>query len=202
MVSGIRQPAIVVAAWLLALGGTAWPLLRADFVPGAEAAAPEQWPALSEIERDESMPTILMLVHPKCSCSRASIAELAQVMSVLHGRATAHVLFLDPSSENAEWTHSGLWDEAKAIPGVQVHADPDGHDADLFGVKTSGQTLLYDRSGILRFSGGITLFRGHAGDSPGKTKLLNAALSATEPTEKSAVFGCALHETKAYGGSM
>ena len=42
-----------------------------------------------------------------------------------------------------------------------------GAEANLFGAATSGQTMVYDPGGRLRFSGGITAARGHYGDNVG-----------------------------------
>ena len=49
-----------------------------------------------------------------------------------------------------------------------------------FGSATSGQTLLYDGDGALRFSGGITGSRSHAGDNAGRRSLV-ALLNGAQP---------------------
>jgi hypothetical protein len=60
--------------------------------------------------------------------------------------------------------------------------------------------LLYDRHGILLFSGGVTGVRGHAGDNIGEERLV--ALVKGEGTDRrdSPVFGCALESVHAPGG--
>ena len=42
------------------------------------------------------------------------------------------------------------------IPGVTTIVDRDGTQASLFGAETSGQVVLYDSHGELKFRGGIT----------------------------------------------
>jgi hypothetical protein len=106
------------------------------------------------------------------------------------------VFFFRPRAQPPEWTRTDLWETAKAIPGVQVFEDPDSSVAQRFGVFTSGQTLLYDSAGRLRFKGGITAFRGHSGDNLGRstiTALLHGdALPATAFPMTTPVFGCSL----------
>jgi hypothetical protein len=136
-----------------------------------------------------------MFAHPQCGCSRASLGELAIIMAHGRGQVNASVFFYRPT-EPPEWTRSHLWETATAIPGVHVFEDPDGSVAESFGVFTSGQTLLYDSAGRLRFKGGITAFRGHSGDNVGRSAI-NAllhgdALAATAFPVTTPVFGCSL----------
>ena len=75
---------------------------------------------------------------------------------------------------------------------MQSVRDDGGAEARAFGVETSGQTLLYDAAGKLRFNGGITGSRGHAGDNAGR-KALVALIGETAPDRNGAsVFGCPL----------
>jgi hypothetical protein len=165
---------------------------RYEATPGAAATAPLEWPAETPLARVPERATLVMLAHPHCPCTRASIGELALLMAHFHGRLTAHVLFLRPPGTPEEWEATNLWDSAAAIPGVVVASDPDGAQARRFGAMTSGQVVLYDASGRLAFSGGITRARGHAGGNPGRdaiTAVLEKGLAAATETP---VFGCSL----------
>ena len=67
--------------WLASVGtGLAW-LMAYDNTPGAPADAPATWPADSALSRDTSGPTLVMLAHPRCDCTRASIGELAELLA-------------------------------------------------------------------------------------------------------------------------
>ena len=138
--------------------------------------------------------TLVMFAHPQCGCSRASVGELAIIMA--HENVNASVFFYRPPTESPEWAKTDLWQAAAAIPGVHVFEDPGGHVAQSFGVFTSGQTLLYDSGGHLRFKGGITAFRGHSGDNAGRSAitalLQGGALPATGLPVTTPVFGCSL----------
>jgi len=133
-----------------------------------------------------------MLAHPRCPCTRASIAELAVLMTRLGSEARAHVLFVRPRAVEAGWEKTSLWQSAAAIPGVTVHADPGGAEAALFRAATSGQVIVYDASGKLAFSGGITGARGHEGDNVGLLRALAELKGRRADQNESKVFGCAL----------
>jgi hypothetical protein len=133
-----------------------------------------------------------MLAHPRCPCTRSSLAELARLTA--RGDADVWVLFLRPEGATAGWEKTGLWDTAAAIPGVQVLADADGTAARAFGAETSGHVLFYDATGALRFSGGITAARGHEGPSAGGDSILAALRGNAPAQDHTPTFGCPLIE--------
>jgi hypothetical protein len=80
------------------------------------------------------------------------------------------------------------------VTGVRPRRDPGGRETDRFGVKTSGQVLLYGPEGALQFQGGITAGRGHEGDNAGRAAL-RALLTGARPADtETFVFGCSMHE--------
>jgi len=185
-----HRPYIVFAAavWIVGIAFGVRALQRFESAPGAVGLTPAEWPAGSQIVREPGRMTLVMLVHPQCSCTVASLTELAEVMERARGRVNAWVLFVQPRSA----PHSATWDEAAQLSGVRVGVDPVGAEATRFGALTSGHIVLYDPAGRLLFSGGITAARGHAGENMGRIQLL-AMLDATTPTmQRHAVFGCAL----------
>jgi hypothetical protein len=188
------RAAALIAGWMaLASGGMvafAWYGGRA----GDAASAPAQWPAASHLRLDAQRPTLLMLAHPKCPCTRASLAELARLARRLDGRAALHVLFIHPDGTPTQWERSDLWSQAQAIPGVQVEADPNAEEASRFGGETSGQVLLYAPDGRLAFAGGITSSRGHEGDSPGADRIFEWVTRGATALATAPVFGCPLHD--------
>jgi hypothetical protein len=135
---------------------------------------------------------LVMAVHPYCPCSRASLGELALLMTRLHGRISACVLFYKPQGFSEAWEKTDLWQSAAAIPGVAVLRDEGGLEAFRFGALTSGQTMVYDVSGSLLFSGGITSSRGHLGDNAGFEAIVSSVLHGREERASTPVFGCLL----------
>jgi hypothetical protein len=180
------------ALWLCAIGVGLWVLWAFDNTPGVAAPPPAQWPADSRIERATDRLTLVMLVHPRCSCTRASIGELAELMARARVRPQAYVLFLKPSGFADNWEKSPLWHSAAGIPNVTVVRDDDGLEARRFGAAASGQTILYDVNGRLLFSGGITVSRGHSGDNAGRAAILALLRREVPEQTDSLVFGCPL----------
>jgi hypothetical protein len=163
---------------------------------GEAAASPRRWPTAAGIALDTRRPTLVMLAHPRCPCTRASVAELSVLMTRAQGGLSAHVLFVEPSGTQAGFAHGSLWDAARAIRGVEVHSDPGGHVADRFGARTSGQVMLYGIDGRLLFAGGITSSRGHQGDNAGLDRVLSLVRGGKAERSESSVFGCGLFDKK------
>lgn len=152
------------------------------------------WPAGSALEPARDRHTLIMVAHPQCTCSRASIAELARLTSRLRERVATYVLFLKPVGTDSDWTRSGLWKDAAALAGVTVIADEGGRKADRFGALTSGQTYLFDRNRRLLFRGGITPGRAHEGDNVGRDRIAALVEGHGASRSWSEVYGCALRE--------
>ncbi|HEV2903990.1 MAG TPA: hypothetical protein VGW32_03035 [Pyrinomonadaceae bacterium] len=136
--------------------------------------------------------SLVMLAHPKCPCTRASVEELSKLMTNCAGRVNAYLLFVTPKSAPRDWYKTDLWSSAARIPDVTVIVDQDGNEASRFGALTSGQVVLYDLNGRLIFSGGITSSRGHVGDNLGRSAIESLILNNSATTSTSRVFGCPL----------
>jgi hypothetical protein len=160
--------------------------------PGEFGRPASAWPAASQLKLDPTRPTLVMAAHPKCPCTRASIGELARLMSKVSGQLKAYVVFIRPVSLPEGWEKTDLWQSAARIPGVTAVRDDLGQEAALFGAQTSGHTFLYDVRGNLLFSGGITAARGHAGDSAGQDLVLSLVRGNKNQGATAAVFGCGL----------
>lgn len=164
--------------------------------PGAIEPAPRAWPAGSVLRLDPGRATLVMLVHPHCPCTRASIRELDRLMARTRGLLAAHVLFLRPDGLDDDWARTDLWSSAAAIPDVDVAIDSQGGESARFGAVTSGLTLLYSPSGRLLFAGGINPARGHEGDSPGFDAIVSLLRAGTSGRDTAPVFGCSLRDPK------
>lgn len=167
-------------------------LLKYESTPGRIGLVGASWPAASTVQPSGLNPTLVMLAHPHCPCTRASIGELAQIMADTQGKLDAYVLFTKPKGSNGDWDDTELRRSAAAIPGVRVSTDAEGSQARLFGAETSGHTLLFDRTGTLLFSGGITASRGHAGRNDGESAIIAAVNMKPTGRQRTPVFGCSL----------
>jgi hypothetical protein len=167
-------------------------MLAYEETPGLAATPSVQWPANSRIQPSTDHATLVMLAHPQCPCTRASIGELNALMARCQNKVKVFVLFLKPEGFDKDWEKTDLWRSAAAIPGVTVLSDEGGLEANLFHVSTSGQTLLFSPSGQLLFEGGITGGRGHSGDNQGRDAIVSLVLTGKAEQRKTPVYGCSL----------
>lgn len=189
----LKKQALVIFAvllWVPAVTLGLSTLLRYSNTPGRLATPPGEWP--HGATKSTGQPSLVLFLHPQCPCSRATIAELAQIMARCRGKVAAYAYFYAPRSESSSWTRSDLWADAASIPGVHAVDDPDGIEARRFGASTSGQTLLYDSSGRLAFNGGITAARGHMGPNDGQDAVVALLENRTPQHHITPVFGCSL----------
>jgi hypothetical protein len=135
--------------------------------------------------------TLLVFAHPRCPCSRATMAELARLLARTGDSLDARVILYHPANTPADWASGELWSKAASSPGVRVVDDEDGREAKRFDAETSGTTLLYDRAGALRFHGGITAARGHEGESAGAESIARWVIAGAA-VARTPVFGCAI----------
>jgi hypothetical protein len=187
-------PATLFAiAWIASVAFGMRVLFDYENTPGRVGALSEAWP-VTQIERATDRPTLVMLAHPYCPCTAASVGELGQIMARLEGRVSAYVILVRPKGARGNWEDTNLRRSAEAIPGVKVVFDPDGVEASRFGAETSGQTELFGADGCLLFSGGITASRGHAGDNAGENAIVALLNKQTPARTQTLVFGCPLAE--------
>ena len=183
---------IVIIIWLLAIGVGLRFVLAYENSPGTVGGTPKAWPAESRVKLATDLPTLLMMVHPHCPCSRASVSELGLLLVQVQGRVNANVLFVRPLGVPENWEKAELWVSVAKMPEVKLSVDDDGIEASRFGSSTSGQALLYNTQGKLLFSGGITASRGHSGDNDGRTAIVALLTQGQAATDETPVFGCQL----------
>lgn len=187
------------ALWTAAVAFGVSRMLAYETSPGIAASAPSQWPADSRINLSADHATMIMVAHPRCPCTRASMGELAKLMASIHGRVTVYVLFVKPAGMTENWEKTDLWREAEEIPGVTPLCDEGGSEATRFRAETSGQVILYDARGRLLFQGGITTGRGRAGDNRGADAICSLLNGATADKATSPVFGCPVFDHSKQG---
>jgi hypothetical protein len=178
--------------WAIAVVGGLSVLWAYDNTPGTQGSSPAQWPVETRLVRAADRPTLVLLAHPQCSCTRASLGELAEVLARTSRRPKTYVVFLKPSGFPQDWEKTDLWRTAASLPDVTVVRDDEGLEAARFGASTSGQTVVYDSEGELLFTGGITGARGHAGDNAGRSSVLQLLNRGKAERSGTSVFGCRL----------
>jgi hypothetical protein len=195
---GKAWPLVAAIAWLIAITTGMFAVFAYAARPGdAALGSPREWPADVTLARASDRPTVVMLAHPKCPCTRASMSELLHVVTEAQGRATFHVLFIQPDGTDDAWARSDTYARAKSLPGVEVTIDRRGEIAKKLGATTSGHVVVYDAKGALRFSGGITSARGHEGDNTGRQAVVALARGEATGAHDAKTYGCDLREKEA-----
>lgn len=183
---------VLTAGWLLLIGVGMHGLARYSLTPGRSGESPRFWPATTALPRATNTFLLVLALHPRCPCSRATLSELAHVMTQCNGRLNTVVLFVQPPGQTAAWAKHDLWEIAARIPGVTPVLDPGGREARNFGAFTSGQAALYDVRGRLAFRGGITGARGQSGRNASELAVIRTVLKGESHPVPAPVFGCAL----------
>lgn len=137
---------------------------------------------------------LLMFAHPKCACTKASLAELVRFLS-RNNNVSTRVYFIVPHSYEC-WKKSETVKLASRIPGVEVTIDYDGAIAKGYQAAASGECFLLDRKSNVLFHGGITESRGHEGDNAGLDQISSIVRRNSQLTANNAVYGCALFDAK------
>jgi hypothetical protein len=198
--SSLAKPWLSAAAvlWLalVALGSRS--LLNFANAPGASGSPPDEWPVASAFYRARNAFTLVVTLHPRCSCSFATLSELRVFLQRAPQPVVTYLIFHREGALRSAVTNTGLWQDASSISGATLIVD-DGTEAAIFGANTSGQAMLYGPDGRLRFKGGITFARGHEGDNFGLDALLAAMKDGAFIHAVAPVFGCPLHDPSVAG---
>jgi len=153
------------------------------------AANTPSWPVNSPISRSSGRGTILMAIHPRCSCTKASLEGLRSFTEAATDPVDVVCLATIPEGADSDWTEGPNCQLARSIPGVTLILDPDGRIAAMHGLNTSGEVAAFDRDGKGFFTGGLTPGRGLA---PSRNVVATLLDSSRPEGDSTPVFGCAL----------
>ncbi len=74
---------------------------RRDAAPGDAGAPTPDWPAGTTLRLASDGPTLVMLAHPQCPCTVASLDELERLLAAAAGPARAYVVLTVPADAPA-----------------------------------------------------------------------------------------------------
>lgn len=137
--------------------------------------------------------TLVMSVHPKCPCTKASVYELERLAKKCQGLMDITVLVYEPTTTKDSWSEPDPFRLGTRLPNATIIRDQDGKTAARLGSLTSGAVVLYDATGNPAFWGGITSGRGHAGDNLGSDAILNLVQGKTPRNTNTPVYGCSIN---------
>lgn len=178
-------------AALVALG--AHQALKFENTAGSSGIPQRRLPASLRTAAGNDAFVLVMLAHPNCPCTRASLTELERLLARARGKLATFVILSKPGASIEELRASPMSELAARIPGVSV-IPQQVLATETFAGETSGTTLLYDPRGLLVYSGGITRARGHLGDNPGADAVLARVAERTQEFLHLPAFGCPLKD--------
>lgn len=190
----------LVTGWLVLCGLGMGALVRYAGTSGDPGVPAVVWPLGGTVALDDRRPTVVLFAHPRCPCTRASMAELERLQARSGDGFGFRALFFEPEGAGPAWRDTVLWRRAESMVGAEVVADAGGLMSAACGAATSGIVGVYAPDGSLLFWGGVTPSRGHEGDSVGLDTV--AALvggapvgrgeGADDAPGRASVYGCSL----------
>lgn len=168
--------------WALGVGGSMAVAMRYEATPGrAGKAAPSR----------SSGREVVMVVHPDCPCTGASVRALQRLLTEASVPVKANLLIVayGPAS------HAAAQEKyARAVPAAKAEWISAEQAKAKYGAYTSGHVIAYV-DGKPVFRGGLTSGRGVESTSESQLRLKD--FLAGKPVDAaSPVFGCALNGEK------
>lgn len=180
----------LIVLWAIALGAVYFIFLRYSVASERNSGADIQ---TNWIQKYTSIgrPTLFFFLHPKCSCSLASLTELENILRENVSYIKVIGVVSVRSAVDQEFMNSESVLRMKELKDIEMYYDIGSTETRNLGISTSGHVLFYDQVGELRYTGGITSSRGHVGDSIGKFELSNRLKEIySEQKFVADVYGC------------
>ncbi len=194
-----RTILIIITAWLCLVVAIFGAMAAYAAKPGAVGDVPQTWPKNppAAMSLDPQQPTLVLAVHPRCPCTRATISELERALAKAPALPTTYALIYepgpdDPVHEDESFARTSIASRLAKLPGVILIPDPDAQIASRFGARTSGHTLVYTPDAALAYSGGLTPTRAHEGPNTGSASLIELFNARQSLASEAPVFGCPL----------
>jgi hypothetical protein len=183
---------LAVLGWLLMLAGGLLYFNKYETTPGSTRPSSDRWPTNGSVAFSPGKVNLVVFAHPRCPCTRASLAELKSLLKDCPATVSTHILFWVPPNASSAWTTSALWKQAGAIADVHLVADKGGQQADCFGATTSGHLMIFAPDGTRIYSGGLTNGRGRLGNDSGLAAIRTLIIQQQPLPAETAVYGCPL----------
>jgi hypothetical protein len=162
----------LATAWLFILGLLVWKQYDYKSTPGKASLFVGRAPDSSSIKFDSKHYNFITFIHPKCSCSEATIENLTTMTrDFANKNISFHVVFYSSSELGSDLENSKYVKEVKELQNTRIYFDKKLTDFSLYDVETSGQSFLFDTEKNLIFKGGITESRGHLGETLSMRKI-------------------------------
>ncbi len=186
--------AVSLVLWAVAVAVAVGALMTYGNRPGELGEPAPTWSLEALGEPATDRPTLVMFVHPKCPCTRASLEQVAKVQAARpHAFDLQFVIFV-PTDEVGDWRNSDLIAFALRLAPEGVQFDSGGVLTKDAGARVSGTVAFYSTDGRLQFWGGVTPARGHQGPAAGLEAIRDLIDGNDAASRRAAVFGCPFFE--------
>ena len=139
---------------------------------------------------------MLLFLHPKCPCSRATLHELERLLTSIGEQASRTldliVVATVPETVDDSWLNTDTVEQAKRLVNARLFIDRGGNEAARFGAATSGLVIFFNVAGSRQYAGGVTVARGHEGASVGGVYLTEILRGESAIAREMPAFGCRL----------
>ncbi|MEZ6096434.1 MAG: hypothetical protein R3C03_19765 [Pirellulaceae bacterium] len=178
--SGNTKIWLLVGIWLLLMlfGGVGFLMMRGGKT--VAEAAPTAWPLDTNLSRRADWKTVLLFVDPHCPATATTLDDFEE--SIENERVTSTIVFFQGRENPQELESSPNVERARGISDASIVFDRDGHEFARFGIKNSGQVLVYDTNNSLIYEGDTfegTTPNAPANDNSPNRKRVNAILTST-----------------------
>ncbi len=157
--------------------------LQYDTKPGA---GPLQVPGIREA--DPGRWTLIMVVHPDCPCTKASLRNLEAILDATRLPIRAEIVAAVPAAYDGPRKNLAF---ARGIPKSELTVLDEVRAVKRYGARTSGHLFVYDPDRRLVYSGGLTPARG-AEDAMSSIRWFKALAQQGEVASIAPTFGCSL----------
>jgi hypothetical protein len=181
----------VVVLWLLVIVGWSAFLTQHAFRPSTGTAFSQDWPKQSHLVPSPDNYTVVLFAHPECPCASATLAEMERLRALAGDAFRLIVVFEDDPA--FDLSASRNFRQVSGWNNVVLIRDTARRETELFGAKTSGQMLIFNKDRRLLFKGGITESRGHEGDNDYLQQAVLICRSQSSKVAITPVYGCSLY---------
>lgn len=181
---------ISMGVWVLACASVMCLLWSYANAGGAVGGLRAGWTVPAALERPDDRSMLVVFAHPKCPCTRATMAAIERLQRDAPGAFATRVVFYEPLDADPSWRRTALWARAERLVDAKAIPDPGGVMTSDAGAVVSGCTALFDLDGEPVFWGGVTPSRGHEGESVGLSALRSLLRGEGSAVRGASVFGC------------
>lgn len=182
---------VIISIWVGSIIWSTKAMLIFQFTPGKMGKVFNDFPQKSKLVLDQTLPTLILFLHPKCTCSKASVEEIKIIKSSIK-KEFKLIAVVQTASLKLTDELEKLKEELSTLPHSTIVNDSYSFETNLFSVKTSGQIYIYSSFGELIYTGGSTSSRGTSSPSELRRTIASILETNKKPHQliTKSIYGC------------